>query len=237
MKIEGRNSVRELLKTDKTIDKLLVQNGLRDEESRKIVAEAKNSGVKIHFADKAILDKEGSRHQGFIAYTSDYVYADFDDVLEKVKDKDDAFFVVLDGVEDPHNLGSIIRVCECAGVDMLVIGKHRSASVTDSVMRISEGGANHLAISKVVNVNAAIERLKQENVWVYALEANGSPLYKTDLKGRLCLVVGGEDTGVNALTQKKCDGVLSIPMFGKINSLNASVACGVAVFESLRQRK
>ena len=237
MKIEGRNSVRELLKTDKTIDKLLVQNGLRDEESKQIINIAKSRGVKIHFADKAVLDKECQRHQGFIAYSSDYKYAEFEDILENIKDKDDAFIVALDGVEDPHNLGSIIRVCECAGVDGLIIGKHRSASVTDSVMRISEGGANHLPIARVVNINSAIERLKAGNVWVYALEANGSPIYKTDLTGRLCLVVGGEDTGVNALTQKKCDGVLSIPMYGKINSLNASVATGVAVFESLRQRK
>ena len=237
MKIEGRNSVRELLKTDKTVDKLLVQNGLRDEEAKRLISEAKSSGIKIHFADKAVLDKECARHQGFIAFTTDYSYADFDDILKKIRDKEDAFIVVLDGVEDPHNLGSIIRVLECAGADGLVIGKHRSAGVTDSVMRISEGGANHIDIAKVVNINTAIERIKEENIWVYALEADGSQIYKADLKGRLCLVVGGEDSGVNALTKRKCDGVLSIPMYGKINSLNASVATGVAVFEALRQRK
>ncbi len=238
MKIEGKNSVRELLKTDKTIDKLLVQNGMRDEESKSIVYSAKQKGVKIHFADKAILDKESDsrRHQGFIAYVSEYRYADFEDMLKSAEGKADAFFVALDGVEDPHNLGSIIRVCECAGVDGLIIGKHRSAAVTDIVMRISEGGANHVKIARVVNVNAAIERLKAENVWTYALEADGENIYKADIGGRICLVIGGEDTGVNALTKKKCDGVLSIPMRGKINSLNASVATGVAVFECLRRR-
>ncbi len=239
MKIEGKNSVRELLKTNKTIDKILVQNGMRDKESREVLDNAKKSGVKVQFADKAILDKEcgSSRHQGFIAFVSDYKYADFDETVESTKEKEDAFFLVLDGIEDPHNLGSIIRVAECAGVDCVVIGKHRSASVTDTVMRISEGGANHVKIAKVTNINAAIERLKAENVWVYALETGGSSIYKENLKGRLCIVVGGEDTGVNALTKKICDGVLSIAMYGKINSLNASVATGIAVFEALRQRK
>ncbi len=239
MKIEGKNSVRELLKTNKTIDKILVQNGMRDKESQEVLSLAKKSGVKIQFADKAILDKESgsNRHQGFIAFVSDYKYADFDEVIESGKDKPNAFYLVLDGIEDPHNLGSIIRVAECAGIDCIIIGKHRSASVTDTVMRISEGGANHVKIAKVTNINAAIERLKAENVWVYALETGGGSIYKANLNGRICLVIGGEDTGVNSLTKKICDGVLSIEMYGKINSLNASVATGIAVFEALRQRK
>lgn len=239
MKIEGKNSVRELLKTDKTVDKIIVANGLRDEDSRAIVAAARKANIKVQFADKAVLDKEsaGGRHQGFIAYTSEYAYAELDDMLSQTADKPDAFFVVLDGVEDPHNLGSVIRVCECGGVDGLIIGKHRSASVTDAVMRISEGGANHLKIARVTNINAAIEKLKKQNIWTYALETGGNNIYGVDLKGRLCLVVGGEDTGVNALTKQKCDGVAEIPMYGKVNSLNASVAAGIAVFEAQRQRK
>lgn len=238
MKIEGKNSVRELIKSGKTVDKVLVQNGMRDEESRTLAGQIKQAGIKISFADKSILDKESEtrRHQGFIAFVSDYKYAELDDILNAVKDKEDAFIVVLDGVEDPHNLGSVIRVCECGGIDGLIIGKHRSASVTDAVMRISEGSANHIKIARVTNINSAIDKIKSENIWAYALELGGGDIYKTDLKGRIAIVVGGEDTGVNQLTKKKCDAVMQISMKGKVNSLNASVACGVAVFEALRQR-
>ncbi len=238
MKIIGKNAVAELIKTDKTVDKILVMNGMRDDASRNLVKEAKNRGFKVQFAEKAVLDKEceSKRHQGFIAYTSDFVYTELEDLLSSVLDKPNAFIVVADGIEDPHNLGSIIRVCECAGVDGLVIGKHRSAQVTDSVMRISEGSANHLKISRVVNINNALEKIKEAGLWAYALELGGSDIYKTDLKGKLCLVIGGEDTGVNKLTKQKCDGVITIPMSGKVNSLNASVALGVGVFEAVRQR-
>ena len=237
MTVEGKNAVSELIKTQKTIDKVLVQNGMRDAESRKLVSEIRDRGVKIAFADKSVLDKQckSGRHQGFIAFVTDYEYADLYDMIENTRDKD-CFFLVLDGIEDPHNLGSIIRVAECGGLDGIIIGKHRSASVTYTVMRISEGGANHVAIAKETNINNAIEALKEAGVWVYGLELGGSDLYKTNLKGRIAIVIGGEDTGINRLTKQKCDGVVSIQMHGKINSLNASVACGVAVFEALRQR-
>lgn len=237
MIVEGRNAVAELLKTDKTIDKVLVANGMRDEKSRELVKALNDSGVKFSYADKNVLDKQsqGGRHQGFMAFVSDYVYAELSDMIAETKEKD-CFFLVLDGIEDPHNLGSIIRVAECGGLDGIVIGKRRSAAVTDAVMRISEGGANHVKIARVNNVNAAIDELKESGVWVYGLELGGRDIYKTDLRGRIALVVGGEDTGINKLTQKKCDAVVSMKMYGKINSLNASVACGVAVFEALRQR-
>ena len=239
MKIEGRNSVRELIRSKKTVDKILIANGMRDEESKQLLNVIKSSGAKYQFADKSVLDKEsdGKRHQGFLAYVSDYKYVELGDILSSVKDKEDAFIVVLDGVEDPHNLGSIIRVCECAGVDGLVIGKRRSASVTDAVMRISEGSANHMKIARVTNLNSALEEIKSENIWAYALELGGNDIYKTKLTGRICMVIGGEDSGVNELTKKKCDAHVSIPMYGNVNSLNASVACGLGVFEALRQRK
>ena len=237
MIIEGRNAVAELLKTDKTIDKVLVANGMRDEKSRELVKALNDRGVKFSYADKNVLDKQSQcgRHQGFMAFVSDYVYAELSDMIAETKGKD-CFFLVLDGIEDPHNLGSIIRVAECGGLDGIIIGKRRSAAVTDAVMRISEGGANHVKIARVTNVNAAIDELKENGVWVYGLELGGQDIYKTDLRGRIALVVGGEDTGINKLTQKKCDAVVSMKMYGKINSLNASVACGVAVFEALRQR-
>lgn len=238
MLIEGKNAVVELLKTEKTIDKILVQNGLRDEQSRNIVKLAKDRGVKITYTDKSVLDKtsENGRHQGFMAFVSEFEYADEDDMIENADGKD-CFFLVLDGIVDPHNLGSIIRVAECAGIDGIFIGKHRSAAVTDAVMRISEGAANHMPVARVVNVNGIIEKLKKAGVWVYALELGGQDIYKTDLNGRIAIVIGGEDTGVNKLTREKCDAVVTIGMKGKINSLNASVACGVAVFEALRQRR
>ena len=238
MKIEGRNSVRELLKTRKTVDKILIANGMRGAEAESLLREIKNSKIKFQFADKSVLDKESEtgRHQGYIAFVSDYKYAEFDDILESVKEKDECLIVVLDGVEDPHNLGSIIRVCECAGVDGLIIGKHRSAAVNETVMRVSEGSANHLKIARVVNINSTIEILKKKGVWVYAVELGGENIYKSDLKGPLALVIGGEDTGVNKLTRSKCDKTLTIPMSGKVNSLNASVATGIAVFEAVRQR-
>ncbi|MBQ7373765.1 MAG: 23S rRNA (guanosine(2251)-2'-O)-methyltransferase RlmB [Clostridia bacterium] len=239
MKIEGRNSVRELLKTKKTIDKILIANGMRGAESETLLKDIKKSGAKFQFADKSVLDKESEtgRHQGYIAYVSDYKYCELEDILAVTNSKSDCIVVVLDGIEDPHNLGSIIRVCECAGVDGLIIGKHRSASVTDAVMRISEGSANHVKIAKVTNVNQAIDTLKENGIWTYALELGGGDIYKTDLKGKIALVVGGEDTGVNKLTVKKCDGVVTIPLSGKVNSLNASVATGIGVFEIVRQRR
>ncbi|MBQ9782867.1 MAG: 23S rRNA (guanosine(2251)-2'-O)-methyltransferase RlmB [Clostridia bacterium] len=239
MKIEGRNSVRELLKTRKTVDNILIANGMRGAEAESLLREIKNSKIKFQFADKSVLDKESEtgRHQGYIAFVSDYKYVEFEDILESVKDKEECLIVVLDGVEDPHNLGSIIRVCECAGADGLIIGKHRSASVTDTVMRISEGSANHLKIAKVVNINQAVDTLKENGIWTYALELGGGDIYKSDLKGKVSLVVGGEDTGVNKLTVKKCDGIVTIPLAGKVNSLNASVATGIGVFEVVRQRR
>lgn len=237
MIIEGRNAVSELIKTEKTVDKVLVQNGMRDEVSRSLVKKIIESGIKLSYCDKNVLDKQSQsgKHQGFMAFVSDYEYAELQDIVEDCAGRD-CLILVLDGIEDPHNLGSIIRVAECGGLDGIIIGKHRSAAVTDSVMRISEGGANHVKIARVTNINSAIETLKENNVWVYGLELGGGDIYKTDLRGRTAIVIGGEDTGVNQLTRKKCDGIITIKMHGKVNSLNASVACGIAVFEALRQR-
>ncbi len=238
MKIEGRNAVYELIKTEKTIDKILIQNGIKDELVKLISKDSTLKNYKYQFVDKTLLDKESEtkRHQGFIAYVSDYKYTDFDDLIKGLDNKEDAFLVLLDGIEDPHNLGSIIRVCECAGVDGIIIGKRRSAQVNETVMRISEGSANHIKISRVTNLNQAIDVIKKHNIWTYGLELGGEDIYKTNLKGRLCIVVGGEGTGINRLTKEKCDVVMTIPMSGKVNSLNASVALGVAVFEGVRQR-
>ena len=237
MNVEGRNAVREVINSDKTVDKILVQNGLRDEQSRTLINAIKESGVKFSFAEKAVLDKMSNtgKHQGFIAVLSEYTYCEIEDIIDAcVKTKKPV--VILDGIEDAHNLGSIIRTCECGGVSGIIIGKHRQAPVSDTVIRISEGSATHVKIARVTNVNNAIKQIKQNNIFVFSLELGGSSIYKSNLTGLTAIVVGGEDTGVNSLTKKLSDGVITIPMEGKVNSLNASVACGVAVFEALRQR-
>lgn len=238
MKVEGRNSVYELLKTDKEIDKILVQKDLNDELSKRLINVIKSNKVKIQFVDKFVIEKESEskRSQGFIAFTSDYKYFDLEDIIFDAKDKD-GFIIILNEILDPHNLGSIIRVCECAGADGLIIGKDRSASVNDTVMRVSEGALNHVKIARVTNINSAIDKLKENGYWIYGAEADGQNIYKSNLKGKVCIVIGGEDSGVKRLTREKCDCMVSIPMYGKINSLNASVACGVVVFEAMRQRE
>lgn len=237
MKIEGRNSVYELLKTDKEIDKILVQKDLKDEASKRLINVIRSHKIKLQPVDKYVIEKESEskRHQGFIAYVSDYKYFEIEDILNGCE-KEDGLVVVLNEILDPHNLGSIIRVCECAGADGIIIGKDRSASVSDTVMRISAGALNHVKVARVTNVNQAIDKLKDNGFWVYGAEVGGDSIYKSNLTGKICLVIGGEDSGVKRLTKEKCDGIVSIPMFGKVNSLNASVACGIAVYEVLRQR-
>ncbi len=237
MKVEGRNAVYELLKTDKEIDKILVQKDLKDDASKRLINIIRSHKIKLQPVDKYVIEKESEskRHQGFIAYVSNYEYFDIDDIIEAGKDKD-GLVVILNEILDPHNLGSIIRVCECAGADGLIISKDRSASVNDTVMRVSAGALNHVKVARVTNINTAIDRLKDNGYWVYGAEIGGGNIYKSNLTGKICLVIGGEDSGVKRLTKTKCDGIVSIPMYGQVNSLNASVACGIAVFEVLRQK-
>ncbi len=237
MKVEGRNAVYELLKTDKEIDKVVVKKDLKDDASKRLINVIRSHKIKIQMVDSYVIDKESDskRHQGFIAYVSDYKYFDIDDIINDCTEEN-SLVVILNEILDPHNLGSIIRVLECAGANGLIIGKDRSASVNDTVMRISAGALNHVKVAKVVNINAAIDTLKDNGFWVYGAEVGGESIYKANLTGKICLVIGGEDSGVKRLTKEKCDGIVSIPMHGKVNSLNASVACGIAVYEVLRQR-
>ncbi len=236
MKIEGKNAVLELLKTDKEIDKLLLLKGAEGSLGR-IFALARQKNIRVQFVDAKVLDKESEtgRAQGVIAFVSDYEYADLARLLEP---KEGARFVIVcDGIEDVHNLGSILRVAECAGADGVIIPKNKSAQVTGAVVRISEGAANHIRVARVPGVNYAVDELKKNGYWVYALEAEGEDLYSCDLTGDIALVIGGENSGVGALTKKKCDKVLSLPLLGKVNSLNASVALGIAAYEAVRQRR
>ena len=242
MKVYGRNAVEEAIKAGTTIDRLVVQRDLRDSGSNRLIGLAKERGVKLFFRDKSVLDREceaeNGRHQGFIAEVTDYKYSDLDTILAVAAGKGEPpFIVILDGVEDPHNLGSVIRVAECAGVHGIVIPRHRSVSVNETVVKVSAGAASHMRVAKVTNVNEAITQLKKAGVWVYCADMDGGDLYKTNLSGACAIVIGGEGSGVKRLTREMCDGVIAIPMFGKVNSLNASVAAGVVIYERVRQTR
>ena len=232
MKIEGRNSVLEALKSDTvTVNTLMCEKGVQNT----IVALARQKGVKVSFVDKAVLDKASvsGRHQGYIADVTDYEYCELEDILSN---SETPFIVVLDGINDPHNFGSIIRAAECAGVDGIIIGRNRQVAVTDTVERCSAGAVSHVKIARVTNVNNAIKQLQENGVWVYALDMDGEEITTARLTGAVAIVVGSEGDGISAYTKKLCDGVVSLKLKGKVNSLNASVACGIALYEVVRQR-
>lgn len=238
MKIIGRNAVIEAIKSGQTIDRLVAARDQKDAGAQRIINEAKSRGIKVFFYDKDVLDREsvGKKHQGFIAEVTDFKYCELEDILAYAEEKGQPPFVlILDGVEDPHNLGSIIRVAECAGVHGVIIPRHRSVSVNDTVVKVSAGAASHVKVAKVTNINDAIEELKSKNVWVYAADMDGGSIYDARLTGAIAFVIGGEGQGVKRLTKQKCDGVVALPMYGKVNSLNASVAAGIVVYEYLRQ--
>lgn len=232
MKIQGRNSVLEALRSDTlTVNSLTVEKGRSDS----VTALARQQGVKISFVDRAVLDKmcPDGKHQGFVADVTDFVYSDVEEILAA---SEQPFIVVLDGLSDPHNFGSVIRACECAGVDGIIIGKNRQIAVNDTVLRVSAGAAAHVRIARVTNINNAIRELQQAGVWVYALDMDGQEITSANLTGPVALVVGSEGEGIAPYTKKCCDGIVSLKLKGKVNSLNASVACGIALYEVVRQR-
>ncbi len=170
-------------------------------------------------------------------FVSGYQYSDLEDIIAFAETKNQAPFILLcDGIEDPHNLGSLIRTCECAGVHGIVLPKNRSCQINETVIKVSTGACFNMKIARVTNLNDCIRKLKQKQIWVFGLEANGTEIYKTDLTMPVALVVGSEGFGMSELSKKLCDGILSLPMFGKVNSLNASVAGAVAIYEVVRQR-
>ena len=235
MIIEGKNSVYEALRGDVTFNKLLISNTTG---ANNIVALAKEKGVKVEFVDRKIVDKYSNGNcQGVIGFVTDYKYYSVEDILDvaKIKGKDN-FIVLLDGIEDPHNLGSIIRVCECAGVDGIIIEEKRACAVTDTVVRVSAGAVNHTKIARVTNLNNTIRMLKEKNIWVYGCELGGQDVYQSNLTGNIAIVIGSEGKGIGKLTRELCDEIVTLPMFGKVNSLNASTATSVVVFEAVRQR-
>lgn len=238
MKIKGRNAIREALSSGTNIIKLMASNSSRDKVFNELIADAKRLGVKIQFVDNKLLDRECDNHQGLVAITSDFEYSSVEDILDVARQKNEPnFILILDGVEDPHNFGSIIRVAECLGVHGIIISKNRACPVTDTVSKVSAGAIQHVKIAKVTNINTEIERLKEQNVWVYACELGGEDLDTANLSGNIAIVMGSEGKGVSALTRKLCDGVVTMEMHGKVNSLNVSVATGIVLYETVRKRK
>lgn len=238
MKIKGRNAIREALASDTNILKILASNNCKDKVFSDIINTAKRKGVKVQFVDPRALDREAENNQGLIAYTSDFQYSSVEDILAVAREKGkDHFILILDGIEDPHNFGSIIRVAECLGVDGIIISKNRACPVTDVVAKVSAGAIEHMKIAKVTNINTEIERLKEKNIWVYACELGGEDLDTANLDGNIAIVMGSEGSGVSALTRKLCDGVVTMQMYGKVNSLNVSVATGIVLYEAVRKRK
>ena len=238
-KVEGRNAVLEAFRSGRVVDKLFVLERCEDGPVRTILREAKKHDTMVRFVKKERLDQmsETGKHQGVIAMTAAYDYAEVDDILNKAREKGEAPFVVLlDNIEDPHNLGAIIRTVNLAGAHGVIIPKNRAVGLTATVARTSAGALNYTPVARVTNIARTIEELKKEGLWFVCADMGGTSMYQLDLKGPIGLVIGNEGEGVSRMVKEKCDFVASIPMKGDIDSLNASVAAGVLAYEIVRQR-
>ncbi|MCI9565922.1 MAG: 23S rRNA (guanosine(2251)-2'-O)-methyltransferase RlmB [Eubacterium sp.] len=237
--IEGRNAVIEAFRAGKTVDKLFVLEHCKEGSMNTILREAKKRDTVIQYVKKERLEQmsETGKHQGVIAYIAAYEYASVEDILKKAEEKGEPpFVVILDDIEDPHNLGAIIRTANLAGAHGVIIPKHRAAGLTATAVKASAGAINHTPVVKVTNIAKTIEDLKDKGLWFVCADMGGTTMYDLDLKGAIGLVIGNEGKGVSRLVKEKCDFVASIPMFGDIDSLNASVAAGVMAYEIVRQR-
>lgn len=237
--IEGRNAVIEALRSGKPMDKILIQDGLQDGSIQTIKREAKKHDALVKFVEKERLDQISStgKHQGVIAYAAAYEYAEVEDILQAAKDKGEPPFVfLLDNIEDPHNLGAIIRTANLAGAHGVIIPKNRAVGLTATVARTSAGALNYTPVARVTNLAKTIEELKKEGLWFVCADMGGTTMYDLNLTGPIGLVIGNEGEGVGRLVKEKCDFIASIPMKGDIDSLNASVAAGVLAYEIVRQR-
>lgn len=237
--IEGRNAVIEAFRSGKPIDKVFILDGCQDGPMVTIRREAKKKDVIIKYVTKERLDQmsETGKHQGVIAYAAAYEYAEVSDILEKAKEKgEDPFIFILDNIEDPHNLGAIIRTANLAGAHGVIIPKNRAVGLTATVAKASAGALNYTPVAKVTNLSQTIEELKKEGLWFVCADMDGEIMYRQNLTGPIGLVIGNEGEGVGRLVKSKCDLVARIPMQGDIDSLNASVAAGVLAYEVVRQR-
>lgn len=238
-KIEGRNAVLETFRSGKTVDKLYILDGCQDGPVRTIAREARKHDTIIQYVKKERLDQlsETGKHQGVIAVAASYEYASVEDILNKAREKGEPPFIfLLDNIEDPHNLGAIIRTANLAGAHGVIIPKRRAAGLTAVVARTSAGALNYTPVAKVTNLKTVMEELKKEGMWFVCADMGGTPYYDLDLKGPMGLVIGNEGEGVSRLVKENCDFIASIPMKGDIDSLNASVAAGILAFEIARQR-
>lgn len=237
--IEGRNAVMEAFRAGKPIDKLFVQDGCKDGPIQSITREARKHDTIVNFVPRERLDQmsETGKHQGVIAYAAAYEYAEVEDILKAAEEKGEPPFIfLLDGIEDPHNLGAIIRTANLAGAHGVIIPKHRASGLTATVARTSAGALNYTPVAKVTNLATTIEDLKKRGLWFVCADMGGESMYRLNLKGPIGLVIGNEGSGVGKLIREKCDMIASIPMKGDIDSLNASVAAGVLAYEIVRQR-
>lgn len=237
--IEGRNAVMEAFRSGKTIDRLFVLDGCQDGPVKSIIREAKKTDCIVTFVKKERLDQmsETEKHQGVIAYAAAYEYAEVEDILKAAQEKDEPpFIVLLDNIEDPHNLGAIIRTAHQAGAHGVIIPKRRAVGLTATVAKVSAGALNYLPVAKVTNLSVTIDELKEKGLWFVCADMEGELMYKQNLKGPIGLVIGSEGEGVGRLVKEKCDYVAKIPMYGKVDSLNASVAMGILAYEIVRQR-
>ena len=237
--IEGRNAVIEAFRAGKPIDKIFILDGCQDGPVSTIKREAKKKDVMIKYVTKERLDQisETGKHQGVIAYAAAYEYAELEDIFDKAKEKgEDPFVLILDNIEDPHNLGAIIRTANLAGAHGVIIPKNRAVGLTATVARTSAGALNFTPVVKVTNISKTIQELKDRGLWFVCADMGGTEMYKLNLKGPIGLVIGNEGDGVSRLVRENCDMIASIPMKGDIDSLNASVAAGVLAYEIVRQR-
>ncbi|HBA63909.1 MAG TPA: 23S rRNA (guanosine(2251)-2'-O)-methyltransferase RlmB [Lachnospiraceae bacterium] len=237
--IEGRNAVLEAFRSGKPIDKLFVLDGCQDGPVRTIIREAKKQDVILNFVTRERLDQmsETKKHQGVIAHAAAYTYAEVEDMLQLAEKKgEEPFLILLDGIEDPHNLGAIIRTANLAGAHGVIIPKRRAVGLTAIVAKTSAGALNYTPVAKVTNLAKTMEELKEKGLWFVCADMGGESMYRLNLKGPIGLVIGNEGEGVSRLVKEKCDFIASIPMKGEIDSLNASVAAGVLAYEIVRQR-
>ena len=238
--VAGRNAVMEALKGSRSVNKLMIANGSTEGSIKEIIAVAKEKGVNIQYWDRSKLDSiaRGIRHQGVLAQVAPVQYAELEDILQVAKDRNEPpFIVLLDELEDPHNLGAILRTADAAGVHGVLIPKHRSCPLSATVAKTSAGAVEHVPVARVGNLVQTIKKLKQEGLWVAAADMDGKDYYDTDLIGPLLLIIGSEGQGVGRLVKEQCDFVVRIPMVGKINSLNASVAGSILMYEAMKQRR
>ena len=238
-RIEGRNAVLEAFRSGKPVDKLYILDGCQDSQVRTIVREAKKHDIILKFTDRERLNQmsETGKHQGVIAFAAAYEYAQVEDLLKLAEDKgEDPFLFLLDGIEDPHNLGAIIRTANLAGAHGVIIPKHRAVGLTATVAKASAGALNYTPVAKVTNLVRTMEKLKEKGLWFVCADMDGERMYHLHLTGPVGLVIGNEGGGVSRLVKEACDLSASIPMKGDIDSLNASVAAGVLAYEVVRQR-